>query len=235
MIQFNLLPDIKQQYIKAQQTRRLIISVSIIVSAAALAVLVLMFSYVHVVQKKQLSNADDDIKKSTKALKAIPEIDKILTVQNQLNSLTTLHDQKPAVSRLYDYLEQVTPTKANISNLSMDFIEGTNAVSLTGGADKISTINKFADTLKFTTYNNYTDDTKDMKAFPNVVLTSFGTADGKASYTLTFNYDPVIFDITKKVKLVVPHIITTRSEGDKPAGALFQESQQPGAGVNNGQ
>ena len=54
MIQFNLLPDVKQEYLKAKRTKQLVVLVSIIASATALTVLLLLFISVNVVQKKSL-------------------------------------------------------------------------------------------------------------------------------------------------------------------------------------
>ena len=43
MIQFNLLPDVKLDYIKSKKNKHLIITSSVIVSGAALAVLIILF------------------------------------------------------------------------------------------------------------------------------------------------------------------------------------------------
>jgi hypothetical protein len=51
MIQFNLLPDIKMQYIKARRQQHLVILVSMIAIIASLAVLVLLIVTTDVVQK----------------------------------------------------------------------------------------------------------------------------------------------------------------------------------------
>jgi len=212
MVQFNLLPDVKLQYLKAERTRRLVISVSLVASVASLALLLLLVSVTQL-QKKHLSDLSKNIKADSAKLENQPDISKILTVQNQLNSLTNLHNSKPAVSRLFPYLAQLVPTQADIGDLSIDM--GLHTVTLTGGADSLSTVNKFVDTLKFTDYS-VQGDSSTKKAFSNVVLSNFGLSDNKASYTIIFAYDPTIFDITQTVSLSVPNQITTRSEMDKP-------------------
>lgn len=53
MIQFNLLPDVKIAYIKAQRQKRIVIFASIVASAAATALFVLLFSYANLVQKNE--------------------------------------------------------------------------------------------------------------------------------------------------------------------------------------
>ena len=149
MIQLNLLPDVKLEYIKAQRSRRLVFSVSVLVTIASVALLLLLLS-VEGLQKKHLSDLNNDISSETSKLQNEPQINKILTVQNQLESLTALHAGKPAATRLFDYLNQVTPANVNITDFSIDFTKQTTTV--TGTSDSLSSVNKYVDTLKFTTY-----------------------------------------------------------------------------------
>lgn len=227
MIELNLLPDVKQDYIKAERARSLVISISFIVTAASVGLLLLLLS-VSGLQKKHINDLTADIKKSTKELKAKPQISKILTVQNQLNSISALHDKKPSVAAFFTYLNQVTPESVDINTLTVDFTE--NSANITGGADNLSSVNKYVDTLKFTTY---TIDGKNTpkKAFNNVVMSSFSISGGSkgknakpATYTITFNYDPEILDVTKKVTLSVPKLTSTRSTSGSP-NELFKVSE----------
>ncbi len=95
MVQFNLLPDVKLEYVKTQRTKRLLTLISIVVSIVGLAVLFLSFVTVNVVQKKSLNDLSSDITKYSSQLKNVKDLDKILTVQNQLSTLKGLHDQEP--------------------------------------------------------------------------------------------------------------------------------------------
>ncbi len=222
MIQFNLLPDVKQEYIKARRTKRSAIVAAGLVSGVALTVCIVLFLVVDVAQKKHLSDLNKDIKNYSQQLQKIADLNKILTVQNQLNSLPALHDQKPFASRLPDYLGKVTPAAASITKLHLDFAAST--VSISGVADNLGTVNKFADTLKFTTFTTDKNE-KAEPAFSSVVLTSFSRGDTTTTYELTFKFDPVIFDDQTKITLTVPKIITTRSETEKPT-ELFQNGGQ---------
>jgi len=227
MIQFNLLPDVKLEYLKAERMRQTVITVSAICSLVALGIFLSFFA-TNFYEKKHLDSLSTQIASETSKLKGKPQIDKILTIQNQLQSLTGLHDSKPATTRLFTYLNQVTPDKlVSISSLTADHTLGT--LSITGTADSLASVNKFIDTLKFTTYSVKGDatSTDPPKAFSNVVLTSFsyttpsaGTGSANASpaatYTLDFTYNPDIFVITKDVTLNVQSRISTRSEVDKP-------------------
>ena len=222
MIQLNLLPDVKLEYIKAQRSRRLAIGIALIVSAATIALLVLLLGATGL-QKKHLNDLSKDITADSAQLQKKPQIAKILTVQNQLESLTALHSAKPAASRLFNYLNEVTPAQVDVTNFKVDFTNQT--VSITGTSDSLSSVNKYIDTLKFTKHTAK-DKPESQSAFNNVVLTSFGLASGQttghpASYTITLAYDKNIFDITQDVKLAVPNQTTTRSTAAQPS-ALFQ-------------
>lgn len=233
MIQLNLLPDVKMQYIKAQRTRNLVLSTAVIVSLVAVGLLVLLL-IVGGLQKKHISDLNKDIKADTATLQNKPDIEKILTVQNQLQRLTELHESKPAVSNLFGYLNQVTPTQVDITNFAIDFTAQT--ASITGTADSLGSVNKYVDTLKFTTFTTENDD-KPQKAFNDVVMTAFGINTGgqggrPATYTITFAYNPTIFDVTQKVTLSVPKLTTTRSAIEKPLEDLFQASPTTSSGGN---
>lgn len=231
MIQLNLLPDVKLEYIKAERSRRLIFSISFLVAAASIVLLLLLLS-VEGLQKKHLNDLTKDIASNSKKLQNEPQITKILTVQNQLGSLTELHAQEPAAGRLFTYLNQVTPNNVNITDLKADFTQQT--MTITGTSDSLANVNKYIDTLKYTTFTTG-DGSKPQPAFNNIVLSSFslnsGTQDASqaANYTITLSFDKTIFDITQNVKLEVPSVTTTRLGVDQPTD-LFKAAPATNAG-----
>ncbi len=222
MIQFNLLPDVKLEYIKSRRQKRLVIMIATVSASAALLILIALVGVVDGAQKKYIGDLNRDIKTNDTKLQQTKDLNKILTIQNQLNSLTALHEKKPAVSRLFDYLAELTPAQVSISKLSINLT--TYTYSLTGSADALSTVNKFADTLKFTTYSLGAATTVQKKAFSSIVLQSFSRDTKTAQYSLNASFDPVIFDSKQVVKLSIPNIISTRSETEKP-GALFNSTE----------
>ena len=111
-------------------------------------------------------------------------------------------------------------------------------MKIKGNADSLSTINKFVDTLKFTTFKANGDSPKEGKAFNEVVLSAFGIDEGSTgpgnltSYEITLKFDPAIFATTKgpsgsNVSLVVPQIISTRSETEKPDTLFAPQPAKP--------
>lgn len=233
MIQFNLLPSVKLEYVRASRNKRMTFLISGLVALVALAVLIILFVSVQIFQKNFSADLSKDIKDQSHKLTNTADLNKVLTIQNQLASLTSLHDQKPVATRLAGYIKQITPANVSIAKLDIDF--DTKTINITGAADSIATINKFADTLKFTQYKTSPVDKtikgKTGDAFPSVVLNSFGRDDKGASYIVKIIYDPVIFSNVDPVELLVPPgKITSRSETQKP-DPLFQPlSDKKGTG-----
>ena len=210
MIQLNLLPNVKLELVKAQRMQRLLTTIAVIASIAAIALVAVLFSASQI-QKKHINDLNKEIAAKTAKLQSDKQLGKILTIQNQLGSLTTLHASKPAASRLLGYMNQVTPVDVSITSLGVDF--NTHIISVTGKANALSDVNKYVDTLKFTDFT--ADKSAKKKAFSNVVLSNFSVSNG-VNYSITYSYDPTIFDITKEVKLIVPNQTTTRSSVEQP-------------------
>jgi len=228
MIQFNLLPDVKLEYIKARRMKYLVMLSSLVITGVMIALVVSLFLGVKVVQRKHLNNLDKDIKRVSDQLKSEKDIDKILTVQNQLGSLNGLHDSKPAAYRIGSYLEKITPVQVSISELTIDFSAKT--MKFTGSAGSIAEVNQFVDTLKFTEFQ--VDGGDSSNAFSTVVLSEFSRSDSnntndkkKVSYSITMAFDPLIFDLQKNVVLKVPDRISTRSITERPE-PLFQKQPE---------
>jgi len=225
VIQFNLLPSVKLEYIKARRTKRLVMVASAVVTAVSLAIVIMLVVGTSVIQRQHLKNLQADIDRDSKALQNTPDLDKILTIQNQLASVNSLHDKNPVADRLGVYLPQLVPNALTIAKLDVDF-DGT-AMSFEGTAAGVDVVNKFIDTLKFTSYKA---GEQSGQAFSEVVLTEFSRTKNAdkddATYQVTLKFDPIIFDGANSVQLQVPSIISTRSTTEKPA-ALFEE-------INNG-
>src|SRR5690606_10012249 len=153
MIQFNLLPDIKLEYIKAKRTKRMVLLIASGVAGGSLAIFLLLFLSVGL-QNQHINNMSEDIKRDSEQLQDIDDLDKILTVQNQLNNLTEVHEGKPVASRLKRFIPQITPQQVSYATIEINF--AANTISFSGSADSLRTVNQFIDTLKFTKYKEST-------------------------------------------------------------------------------
>ena len=149
-LQFNLLPDVKLEYIKAQKTRNRVVTLAFLVSGVALLGFLLLLLTVQIVQKKQLSDADKQIKDASANLEKVNGLPQLLTVENQLKSLVTLLQNKHVSSRIFDYLVVKTPSNVNVGRVFIDFSQ--NTMTLDGTTDNHKSVNTFFDTLKFTPF-----------------------------------------------------------------------------------
>lgn len=218
-VEFNLLPDMKMDVVKANRSRNTIVSISFLASAASLAILILLLFTVYIVQNKQLSDANKEIETANNKLKNISGLDKILTVQKQLQALPGLHEKKHISTRLFTYLPQVTPTNVSIGSLTVDM--ATSVMQISGTAESQHAVNTFIDTLKFTKYVTGTGNSpKD--AFPTVIETNFAISGGQVSYLLDVHFDAALFSNNQPAPtLQVPTLTTTRSVIDNPSNQLF--------------
>lgn len=223
MIQFNLLPDVKLEYVRAQRTKHTVISVAVISAASAFVIFLLLFLIVNLVQKKSLNDLNADIKQYNGQLAAIPDLPKVLTIQSQLSSLTGLHAAKPAATRSFTYIQQITPKDVAISDMTIDF--EASSVTITGQTSDLEKVNIFVDTLKFTNFNS--DGGSNKKAFSDVVLAQFTKSLTGSTYSITASFDPVIFDNTVKISLVVPNTVSTRSVVEQPQDIFKKQSTTP--------
>jgi hypothetical protein len=226
MIQLNLLPDVKLEYIKAKKVRSLVTGVSVIVSITAIAILAILFFF-NLNQKDRISNHKTAIASLTSQLEGKPNINKIITVQNQLESLSSLYAQRPAAYRLFDtYLSKLTPEAVSINNLNIQFSAGT--ATITGSTNNLVTVNQYVDTLKLTTYT-VNGSSANLPAFSNVVLSSFGLSSQvqnpaqAASFTINLNFASAIFNSTEKINLNIPNLVITHFE-KSDTGSLFKSA-----------
>lgn len=223
MIQINLLPDVKAEYVKAQRTKHMVVVISFIVIVSCLVVLAILLSTAYGGQKLQLNNAKTNIDKNLKTVQSYKDLDKVLTIQNQLKALTPLHVAKPVVSRTFTYLQQITPSDVRIDTFTVNFAE--NTIQLDGNADSVIAVNRFVDTLKFTTIAPVPEGQDPQNAFSSVILQSFSTSDSEVTYSISLKVDPELFNSENKdIKLVVPVTVTTRSQTQLP---LFIPNKTP--------
>ena len=200
MTQFNLLPDIKLEYLRAERNRRIVISIAVLVTGVSILLAGTTFS-ITALQKHQIDGLNTDIRKQGSILSGQTNLKDIMTVQNQIDTLTTLHQQEPNVANLATYLNQTIPVTASLDTLTIDF--SADSITMQGSADSLATVNQLVDSLKFATYKiNGVKGSKN--AFSDVVLTGFGvnqSATQGASFSISLNFDPALFNNTENVTL----------------------------------
>ena len=109
MIEINLVPDIKQEYLRSQSLRAKVISMSIFASLAAGGVVVLLATTLGG-QAIADSLADSTIKDNyNKLVKEYPNLSDIVTIQNQLANVSKINDSKQLTSHTFKLLEAINP------------------------------------------------------------------------------------------------------------------------------
>lgn len=219
MITVNLLPDIKSEYIKARRSKRVIMALSVLISASLIGVVVIGFFVTSVVQQRHLTNLSEDIQAAVNTIKSTEDLDKILTVNEQLTELPILHGQKPISSRIFQYLSIMQPEGVDISELTIELDDF--RMTINGKGDDRKLINVFADTLKNANYK-IDSESESVKAFEFVEITSYGSSeadggDSQVTFTMDLGYDSEIFSVANEdIKVSVPEITSTSANLETP-------------------
>ncbi len=219
MIELNLLPDVKQEFVHAQRLRRKIISIMILLIIISVGVVALIAFNLYVVQSVHERIVDGDIKNHTKQLKEQDNLTRDLTVQNQLAALSDLHKDKSIYSRLFDYLLVLNPKAPNnikISQLKVD--SETTTITIDGSAMNYKAVGVFKDTLENATLT--TSQGSENKVFTDVQLSdvglgqnSFGANITTFKFILTYSDEAFARD-TQNATVRVPDKNTTPSSQD---------------------
>jgi predicted PurR-regulated permease PerM len=240
MIQINLLPEVKAQYLKARRVRALITSVSLLAVIVSGVIMVIGAVVTLGVQRAQLTSTQTSIDDSLAKLNSTKDLDKILTVQNQVNSLSALHEAKPVLSRLFSYsadsqgyLWKLMPSTLKVTQLDIKTGEAPT-FTISGTADRPDQVNRFVDVLKFTEFKESPESSETKRVFSSVVLQSFGVGTA-VRYTINASFDPAIFSAGGSSSIIVPeNKETTRSITERPqfdpAPAPQGTPQTPAAG-----
>ncbi|MFZ1812604.1 MAG: hypothetical protein WAU02_03765 [Candidatus Saccharimonadales bacterium] len=230
MIELNLLPDVKKEFIKAQRMRNRVVSGAIATSLIAGGAVAFLATTVYGAQMYMISSAENQIKDNHKKLSQKQEIDKYLAVQSQLAAIDQVSKERDDYSRLFDYLIQLNPAApSNISLYDLLLNKADTTLTLNGSAGSFEAVNNFRSTLenaKVTYTLDGTDAEVTLFSKVEVLAPGMSTADGKVTVSFKANlvYAPEVFNehITN-IKLVVPQLVTSNSDQNAPK-ELFTEA-----------
>jgi hypothetical protein len=203
MIEINLVPDVKQELIKAQRVRSVVISTSIFAGIIALAIVGVLSAYVFGVQTVRSALSDDAIKKGGAQLANVEDLSKVLTIQNQLSKISELNSQKKIDSRVFDVLQAVIPPPPNNIQVSSLVIDAANSrISLEGQTPTYDTLEVFKKTIDGAVITYKIDDEELQTDLATEISTSdvsFGEDSTGAKvlrFTLSFVYPEELFSPT---------------------------------------
>lgn len=229
MIQVNLLPDVKKEFLKAQSNKRVVVTLSFLVSIAFIAIVALLWSYVTVVQGSHTANLEEDIDQLLSEYQSQEDVSKVLTVNSQLQALPSLHEEKSAMTRLSTYLAKLIPNDVTIDNIEIDLQSGTMGIK--GLGKKTVSVDKFITTLKYAVY--YVDPGESgesvavSRVFEQPKLERFGTTEKEeATFEVRTNFDPTIFNNAQDIILTIPKTSSDEVEFTTPEELLRLEQER---------
>lgn len=203
MIQINLVPDVKQEMLRAQRMRNVAISLSIVVGIIAIGVVAalgIILGAQTAVQKIEESQIDSGYKK----LSSISDLDSALTVQNQLSTITSQGSKRTIDSRLLDILAAINPPAPNdvkLSKVTLDPSQDTITLegSSAGGYPATDVFRKTILNTTVTATQQGSTSSQDMPLTSDVTLqdTSYGedaTGGKVVRFTIVFTYPSGLLD-----------------------------------------
>ncbi len=113
MIEVNLVPDVKQELIRAQRVRSTVVSIATLVALGALGVVIALGITIGI-QMGILASQDRSITDKGEALAKVEDLTEMLTIQNQLASVGDINSQKQITSRIFETLSTITPAGEDI-------------------------------------------------------------------------------------------------------------------------
>jgi len=196
MIEINLIPDVKQELIRARRARSAVVSGAIIASVISVAVVAVLAIYVYAVQTVRQVVADDAIKSGSSKLASVEDLSKMLTIQNQLTKMSALNDKKSIDSRVFDLLSAVIPPAPNSVKLSKASVNATDkTLILEGQTPTYPALETFKKTIDvaYVQYNNSDGKQQRVVLAKNVSISniSYGEDETGAKvvrFTVTFDY-----------------------------------------------
>ena len=125
MISLNLLPDVKKDLLRVRRERNLVVSISVVVVGASIGVLLLLSGTLGVLigAKALMENSIKNDEQTIKQAQKKKQLDKYITIQNQLKQIGKLKSDQQVYSRLMDYLTQLNPATPNNVQISSAKIE----------------------------------------------------------------------------------------------------------------
>jgi Tfp pilus assembly protein PilN len=201
MIQINLIPDVKREYLAARKLHSMVVTGSLLASAAAIGIVVLLAVNVFGVQALRNLQADNSIKDEHKELVAKEGLVSAVTVHDQLKQLSELQGSSKVNSRVFDMLSAIVPNSAPtvaISKTTVDTDE--NTVQLEAQSpDGYAALEKLKKTIAATNLRYLEgDEAAEVPLASDIVDSerSFGEdAQGTTvlRFTVSFTYDEALF------------------------------------------
>lgn len=226
MVELNLLPDVKREFVRAQRTRRQVIALMVLVGIVAIGLVVAVAIYVYGIQLARNAILDGNIENNATELANVEDIDDYLTIQNQLSVLPDLHAEKHEFVRLFDFLPTLNPAAPNnirISQLAVSAEMGT--VTINAQARDYQAVTIFENTIENAELVYRLEDAEEQQResfIEEIIMSEVGLSEDASgnrivTFTATLIYNPMAFSRdARDVRLAVPTRNTTQSAEGVP-------------------
>jgi len=213
MIEINLVPDVKQELMKAQRLRTTVMSMAIVAGLAAAGIVVVLALYVFGAQTLRSSLADDAIKKEQQKLSKVEGLAGALTIQSQLAKLAELSADRQVNSRIFDVLSAIVPSEPHTVAISKTVVDTENKTitidaQADGGFASLEVLKKTIDATRFEYELNGSSEKVRLATGISDSNRSYGEdASGKKvlRFTISFTYPDELFSrSTAKAKITGP-------------------------------
>lgn len=140
MFEINLVPDVKRELLHKQRMRNFVIAICILVALGCGAALFILGSIVGG-QGIAMVNQDSEMKRKSEQILSFQNVNQVLTLQDQLNKISGINEEKKMLSRVFGVLDVILPNgedTVTMAELSVDLTAST--MSFDGQADSASNI-----------------------------------------------------------------------------------------------
>jgi Tfp pilus assembly protein PilN len=201
MIEINLVPDVKQELIRAQRLRATVISMATLIGIVSGGVVVVLSLYVFGAQTLRSSLADNAIKSEQEKITKVDGLDNALTIQAQLQKLSELSKDRQVNSRIFDLLTAIVPSATNSIAISKTSVNTDNrTIDIEAQADSgYAALEAFLKTIEATRFEYSVDNSTKSVALASHISDSgrsYGEdASGKKvlRFTVSFVYPDELF------------------------------------------
>ena len=233
MIEVNLIPDVKREYLRAQRMRNMVVSVSIMVMIVAGGAIAVLGVGLGAISAAGLVK-DGEIKSGYRQLSGQSGVNDIVTIQNQLAHVSELDKARGINSRVFEVVSAVNPPAPNNIKIStIRFKPSETSIAIDGSAANSFTATDIMKKTILNTKIQYRDDssTKEVPLASEVTITNTTYAQESTAlhFTLTFSYPKELTSNGyKNVTIVTPtsSIDVTDSKTHVPDGLFSSNSSK---------
>ena len=214
MIEINLIPDVKREFLRTKSMRNFIITVSVFVSAGVVG-LALVLGLILSGQLVAEAVQSNSIKNEGKTLTSIEDLNKTVTIQQQLTKIEQQQTSKAVNSRLFDVMTAINPPAPNdirIALLKMDPNEKTITVegSAANGYIALEIFKKTITSTKI--QSSVGGESSEVLLASNSDITTGDTSFGENAegnrvlrFSITFKYSDELFAVSEDpVSIITP-------------------------------